>query len=331
MEIKVCIIGCGDRGRAHAEVWAQHPNVRVVAVSDTDTERATALAAVTGATEYDDWREAIKHHSVSIISQCVPSSLHADITCFAAEHGRHVFGEKPLALTLKEGERIASCIRDTGVVFMPCFQYRDRWLYRKYRNAFQRQVLGTPLVFRHTGISEIRPKIAMHRSSMNGGPVIDLACHYFDLFRWITDAEPHSVYAGGNVFGRSKPPLESIDDLAVDTASIEVDYSDGHQLQLFISWGMPRGFSSLSEDHMVGPNGLIRQIDNGLEERIGNKTRQINETENSESDLMVRTKQFIHAVERNEPPDITCDDALTALKVSHAALRSIASGAVEKI
>ena len=323
--IDVCIVGCGDRGRAHATAWSAHPGVRVTAVSDTDAGRAERLAVETGATAYDSWRDAVAS-GARVVSQCVPSSMHAEVACYAASHGCHVFAEKPLALTVQQGEQIVSAVRETGVVFMPCFQYRDRWLMRTFREAFTSGMMGSPVVFRHSGVSEVRPKRAMHRMSLNGGPVIDLACHYFDVFRWITGAEPVRVYASGHVFGGNKPHLAGIEDLAVDEACVEVAFEGGHHLQLYLNWGMPEGFASVGDNQLIGPDGLLRQVDEGLEIRSGDRIRLIQAPDDQPAELATRTERFLQAVHHREPVDVTCQDGLIALRVSLAALTSIASG-----
>ena len=257
----------------------------------------------------------------------MPSVLHAEVICFAAEHRCHVFAEKPLALNVEQGQQIVATVRRMGVVCMPCFQYRDRWIHERYRNAFREGALGHPVVLQQSGVGPVRPKTAMHRRSVNGGPLIDMACHYIDLLRWITGAEPRRVFAAGHVFGADKKHLDGIDDLAVDEACVEVTYTDGHQLQLYLSWGMPEGFPSYSEGFLVGPSGLMRPVSGGLEQRTGGEVKAVKQPEvQSDPGIAVRTERFIRAIERDEPPDITCEDAMIALNVSHAALQSIESG-----
>ena len=332
MNFNVCIVGCGDRGQTHAKAWEAHPSAHVVAVCDIDATRAQLIADDTGAAVYTDWREAISHADVNVLSQCVPSYLHADVACFAADRGCHVFAEKPLALTLDQGERILDAVKASGIVFMPCFQSRDMWAFTKYREAFQSGELGTPVTLRTSSMSEVRPKLAMHRTSMNGGPVIDLACHTIDLLRWITGEEPVRVFAAGNVFGRGKTHLDGIEDLAIDEACIEVGYSGGHQLQMYVNWGMPEGFSNVGDNMILGPDRLIRPGKPGIEVHSGGSVETILPPEGARSaGVNVRIAQLVRAIEEKTTLDITCEDAMIALRVSYAALRSIESGETEKL
>ena len=326
--LDVCIVGCGDRGDAHGRAWADHPGTRVVAVADADLERAKSLSEITGGQAFADWRDAISGPGIDIVSQCVPSSLHAEVACFAAERGCHVFAEKPLALTLEQGERIVNTVRQTGVQFMPCFQYRDRWVSKRFRDSFRSGLLGSPVVLRQSSVGRVRPKIAMHRRSMNGGPVIDMACHYVDLLRWVTGTEPRQVFASGHTFGAGKAHLEGVDDLAIDEACVEVTYAEGHQLQLFLNWGMPEDFGGYGDGFIVGPDGMLRETKGGLEERLAGETREIAQPSEGDPGLRVRVERFVKTLETETPPDITCDDGMVTLRVSLAALQSIESGAV---
>ena len=325
---RVCVIGCGDRGRVHARAWSEQADANVVAVCDVLPERVAALAAEVGASQYLDWREAIDHSGADVVSVCVPTSLHAQIACFAAERGMHVLGEKPLALTVDEGERMIRVARTRGVVYMPCFQYRDDPLNQELRRAFLEGVFGGPVTFRFSDVREVRPKTVMHSRSVNGGVVIDMACHIFDLMRWITGTEPVRLYAAGHVFGRGKPRLSGIQDLAIDEASIELTMAGGHHLQMYLNWGMPEGFPATSPEYcMLGPALVMRYRPGpqaALEIQSGPETRM--ESLSPGVGTAVRVDRMVRAIRGEADPDVTGEDALIALKLSYAALESIESG-----
>lgn len=323
--LNVCIVGCGARGKGHAQEWQKRKNSRVVAVCDALEDRLRALAEETGASAYVDWRDAVLHEGVDVVSICTPSHSHADITCLAAENGRHVFGEKPMALTVEQGEIMLDCTRRAGVVYMPCFQYRDMGVYRRYRELFQAHRFGGPVVFRFTDIREVRPKTAMHSRSANGGPIVDMACHVFDLMRWITGEEAIRVYASGGVFGKGKPRLAEIADLAIDQAVVEVTMRGGHQLHAYFNWGMPEDFPGVSsEQWMVGPELAARPADGNMEVLCADHRELWPLGENPGTGR--RVERMVQAIHGESAPDITGEDALAALRISHMALESIETG-----
>ena len=85
---------------------------------------------------------------------------------------------------------------DAGVQMSISYQYRGRSKYCKLRELVDSGQIKGPLLARFVDCREVRPKTAMHRTSENGGPVIDMAGHYFDLMHYITGAEPASVTNG---------------------------------------------------------------------------------------------------------------------------------------
>lgn len=324
MDFGVAIIGCGDRGTVHARTWKDRKDTRIISVYDPDKARCARLAAETDARICRSFEEAIKSTGVNIVSVCVPTTYHCEVTCCAAENGRHVFCEKPLALTLEQGRKMLDVIEKTDIVFMPCFQNRDRSTFIKQRQIFQSGILGNPVRFRFADIREVRPKIAMHSQSQNGGVVIDMACHMIDIMRFITGEEPKRIYATGEVFGGKKQRLSEVKDLAIDEANIDVSFSKGHQLQMYLNWGMPEGFPSTSGQLLIGPNGMVRESAGSFEVVYSDHT----ETwplKNPGTET--RIARFADAVTGAAEPDITATDAFIALQVSHAALRSIRDGA----
>jgi len=212
----ITIIGCGDRGTQNARAWNLHKLCQVKGVYDPDSKRAQQLGKKVKARIYDSWEEAIKDTETQIVVVCTPASFHAEISIAAARAGKHIFCEKPIALTLEDGKAMQYEAEKADVHLAISYQLRHRNLYQYYRDLYQSGQLAGPIMSRFVDAREVRPKIAMHRTDANGGPVIDLAGHYFDLIRFITNAEPESVYAKGHIFGGNKQHLAGIDNLAID-------------------------------------------------------------------------------------------------------------------
>lgn len=116
--LRVCVVGCGDLGRTHARCWAQVPQAQVAAVVDIQEERARQLTAELGLDGFfTDYREAIEQPQVNVVSVCIPTSLHPAVTMYAAERGRHVLTEKPIALDLAQADAMLAAARQNNVKF----------------------------------------------------------------------------------------------------------------------------------------------------------------------------------------------------------------------
>ncbi len=321
---KVAIIGCGARGKGHAASWAAREDSEVVAVFDVDADRTRELAEKYGAAACERYQDAILHEGVNVVSVCTPTCMHAEVTCFAAENGRHVFCEKALALQLEAGEKMLETVRANNVVFSPCFQHRDRNVFSKKREVFRSEACEKPVYFRFTDVREVRPKTGMHSASVNGGVVIDMGAHMFDMMRYITGEEPVSVSAAGHVFGQGKKRLEEIDDLAIDEADIQVRMTGGHHLSMYLNWGMPEGFQfPLNGQMLVAPNLSVYPAGGEVIVQYADH-REV--WPDGGAGERVRLERFTAAIRGEQELDCTGKDALIALKLSHAALESIRTG-----
>lgn len=326
MQFKVCIIGCGDMGKNHAKAWNAREDAQVVSVADPLEDRRTALAESAGATAYASNDDAILHEGVNVVSVCTPVCFHSEISCFAAKHGRHVLCEKPLALTLEQADEAIACAKENGVCLSTSLQYRGNPRYVKIREMFEQGAFGGPIFARFADVREVRPKVAMHRKSMNGGPIVDMAGHYFDLMRYFTGEEPVRVYAQGNLYGKGKQRLAGIDDLEIDAAAIEVTMSGGHVLSVFVNWGMPEGYGGYGDEIVMGPVMSVRPVDGKIEALYADKRKETIELEPGSPGPTVRINSLIAAIRGEGPIEVSGEDGRVALSVSLAALESIRTG-----
>ena len=125
-------------GTIHAQRWNALPDARVVAVVDIKPDRAERLAGACGLDRwYLDYREAVSRDDVNVVSVCIPTYLHSEVTVFAAEHGKHVLSEKPMALTLAGADAMIEAAARNGVKLGIGFM-------RRYSPVQERLATGWP-------------------------------------------------------------------------------------------------------------------------------------------------------------------------------------------
>lgn len=322
-DLKVLVLGAGDRGRAHAKVWHDRDDAVVTEVVDVDVERAGRLAQELGiARASADFEAAIRATDADLVSVALPTFVHPQATMLAAERGKHLFCEKPVALTLEEADRMAEAVSANGVQFTLCFQRRGVASFSALREKLSEGAIGRPIMARTVSAIEIRPKRLMHDKYGNGGPVIDGLCHYFDLWRWLFDSEPIRVSAAGTTFGKGKPELSHIAELAVDTAAIVVEFASGDIGVAAWSWGLPPGMDLPGLEDYIGPDGAmyagwdrLRLVKRGNEESV----IPCDPAEGT----AVLAGRFVEAIRTGVPMSPTLEDGRRATAVSLAALESI--------
>jgi len=326
----VCVVGAGAMGTQHANGWATVEEARLVAVADVDEERARRLAQGRGfATCTTDYREVVASEEVDVVSVCTPAFYHAEVTVFAAQHGKHVLCEKPIALGLDEADRMIDTAHSCGVKLGIGFQRRFASTTRELAELFWHAEIGRPVMWRENTSAPIRTvvgKPAMHDLKQgNGGPVVDICPHIFDLWRVVLAAEPDRVTARGFTFARGREELKGVEELAPDTAAIIVEHSSTDIGVITITWGLPPGVQGGSMRDILGPEGAVVFADDGLRVvKQGGEERRIPCPQGDEKAKEVR--HFARAVLEGDEPKASGEDGRIALRVSLAALESMATG-----
>ena len=325
-QFQVCVIGCGDRGKAYAAAWQDRDDSTVASVFDPQEGRRLALAEKMEARPHDSYTGAIEQKGVNVVCVCTPVCFHSEITVCAAENGRHVLSEKPMALTLEQADDMIGACDANGVLLTLGLQRRTFYRDRKYKELFEAGEFGSPLFFRFQDMRDIRPKIAMHRRSQNNGPLVDMLCHYMDLARFVTGAEPVNVRAVGSCYAEDKPPVNDVPDPAIDAAAVMVEMTGGHVLEAFLNWGMRLGFPGSGQELVVGPEISAAPVPDGVEVQYADHSETWRDDGEGPVGAAGCVKWLVKAINGDAPLEVTGQDGRAALAVSLAALESIESG-----
>jgi predicted dehydrogenase len=199
ISIGVGVIGYGGAAsRLHLPVLKNLPGVRVTAIAGTTHD---ALAAVADRyaipARYHDYRDLLQNPSVDAVAICVPPDLHEVIGLAALEAKKHVFIEKPLALSLEQCAALVRAAEASTVTTMVGFHLRWHRLVRQAREWIAAGRLGTVELLRTVFTSGIRWRADLPawrtRRSAGGGVLIESGVHYYDLWRFLTLSEVDEV------------------------------------------------------------------------------------------------------------------------------------------
>ena len=169
--LKVGLIGAGRISSKHLEAAARFPGqMRYTAVADIDEAAAARRAAEAGTDRvFTDGLELIHQADIDAVDICSGADSHAEYAIAAAEAGKHVLVEKPMAITMRQCREMVSAAQRSGVTLMVAHNQRYMANYRAVRRAVREGELG-----------EIR---AVRVESLGGGVVITMAIHRIDLAR----------------------------------------------------------------------------------------------------------------------------------------------------
>ncbi len=191
----VALIGTGFMGKSHALAWravqpvfATDASPRLEVLCDEPLHRATQLAAQFGfARATDDWRAAILDPAVDVVSITTPNKLHARMVIAAADAGKHIWCEKPLAVTLDDARAMAKAVQRAGVAAVFGYNYTQNPTFLHAVDLVQSGAIGRPIHFRGFVDEDYQADPATPctwrslRSEAGLGVLGDLTCHLISM------------------------------------------------------------------------------------------------------------------------------------------------------
>lgn len=207
----VGLVGAGGFAAFLAAAIADLPEVRLDAVADPDVKRAGLLAARHDAAVAGDSAALLARDSVDIVAIATPPRHHADLAVEALAAGRHVFCEKPLAVTLVGADRVRDAVGTSGRVLVVDHVLRYNPLLRAIGELRETGLLGPVqrFAFENDAADEDLPEGHWFWDvTHSGGILIEHGVHFFDAASMLIGSEPESVQALG--FRRESGTVDSV-------------------------------------------------------------------------------------------------------------------------
>lgn len=321
--IKVAVIGVGSMGKNHVRVYRDLPEAQLVAVSDTNKEKAIQCAGRYGVRAYGDYHEMLEVEQPEAVSIATPTALHEEAALVALEAGSHILIEKPITATLESGRRVIERARVLGLQLMIGHIARFNPAIQALQHRLQNGELGR--IFQIT-CRRVGPFPARIRDV---GVVVDLAPHDLDIMRFLTGMDPLRVFA------ETEQRIHTDhEDLILGLLS----FPDGITGALEINWLTP---TKIREVLVLGERGLFRvddltqdlyfyenaQVDGGfwtaLQTLKGvSEGRMTRFALQRYEPLKAELQAFLRAVEEGTPVPVSGEDGLKALRLALALVES---------
>jgi UDP-N-acetyl-2-amino-2-deoxyglucuronate dehydrogenase len=180
------IIGCGFISAQHAWAIQAAEGSELRVTCDIDLSRAQALAAQYGAEATTDYDAVLRRDDVDVVNICTLPVLHADMAVRAAQAGKHVLVEKPIATTLAEADRMIMACRQAGVKLAVIHQMRFSTIIRRMKEMLDGGTIGKPF-FIDVTYRTFRPQSYFDQNERGtgkwdgGGAFITHAIHDLDV------------------------------------------------------------------------------------------------------------------------------------------------------
>lgn len=193
-KFKIALAGCGGMSKHWVDYALSREDSEIVALIDCKEENAKALAEKNGLScpVFADLREAIKATGANLVFDVTVPSSHKDIVTTALEAGCCVLGEKPMAESLEEAELMVKAAESTALSYTVM---QNRRYLKNIRSL--RQLLSSGIIGKAGFVCAdffLGPHFGGFRDIMDSPLIVDMAIHTFDQARFITGADPVSVF-----------------------------------------------------------------------------------------------------------------------------------------
>lgn len=366
-ELRIGLVGHGFMGRTHANGYSKvknfFPELKYTpvkqAVCGRNEERTKAFAEQWGFQSTEtDWRTLVERDDIDAIDICTPNNSHKEIAIAAAEAGKMILCEKPLALNVAEGEEMVAAIEKAGVANTVWYNYRRVPAVALAKQLIDEGRLGRIFHYRANflqdwTISEDLPQGGeglwrLDAAAAGSGVTGDLLAHCIDTALWL-NGSIETVTAMTETFIKERVHTETGKKQAVtiDDACLFLARFTNGSLAQFESTRYARGHKALYTFEINGENASIKwdlhdlhrlQYFDHSDDSLIRGWHDVHVTDSDmpymdhwwvpglqigyEHTFVHQVADFLAAIEKDEPCPPTFRDALETQKVCEAVLES---------
>lgn len=337
-KINVAIIGCGWAGLRHAVAY-RSCGANVSWAVDVDKRRASAIARSYSDTHVvQDIQVALEDPAIDAVSICLPTDMHADAAILAAQAGKHILCEEPMATTLEDADAMIAAAEAASVTLMIGANVRFSPLYRNIRDLLQEGVIGQPALVR------LNRESYVNESSLNdwgwrlgpgAGVMMSEGVHDIEMMRMVV-GEIDSVHA-------ARAPQRIHEIQTDDTSIATLRFVDG-TLGMLVESCTSRRLETVSgkEVHTLRIDGALGslhspdprslQIFSAREDYLVNGRPMRKDIHVPESDtFLLEVLHFLKCIQTGQDPTTSGRAQRRSLELVLAAYRSMDSDMTEAI
>lgn len=319
----IALFGAGRIGRIHAGNIAAQDGLRLRYVVDVNSAAADEIAARYGASSCDVER-ALADQAVAAVVIASSTDTHADLIARAAQSGKAIFCEKPVAADLAGARACAAAVAQAGVACMIGFQRRFDPTFAALKRRLDAGEIGAPEVVVLTSRDPAPPPLEYLRQS--GGVFKDMLIHDFDVCRWLLDDEIVEIYATGACLSAN---AEQAGDL--DTAAVTLRSRRGRLCTINTSRHAAYGYDQRIE--VLGAGGMLQagnvrptEVTASLAGAVTTDVPEPFFLERYRRAYAVEMAHFAAVVAGNVRAAPSLDDGMKALELAELATRSWREG-----
>jgi len=254
--IRICLVGAGRVGQVHANSLVNHlPGGRLAALVDSSAEVLESTGRTFGVeSRFATLEQALERVAFEAVVITSPTFTHKALAVQAAQVGKHVFCEKPMALNLADCDEIVAAAARAGVVLQIGFMRRFDPDFEAAWARIQAGEIGRPMMIKSlTHGPGLPPPWARELTSSNG-MLAEVNSHDWDTTRWFAGSNPRRVYAEVSNFKGASRGVTTPN--FYDTALVQIRFDN--DVIASISGVCPCDYGYDSRVEIVGERGILQ-------------------------------------------------------------------------
>lgn len=327
-KVRVCVIGLGRAGLIHARNFAAAvPEAELAVVVDPNPEALeSALKEIHPGKCLTQWQEGVLEKDIDAIVVATPTDLHKEIVVAAAQSGKHILCEKPMALNSEECDLMIEAVEKNRVKLQIGFMRRYDRSFLEAKERIARGEIGDVVLVKSLTHGPSIPKAWQYDVARSNGPLAEVNSHDIDILRWFAESEFKTVYAiGGNY--RCPDARQDYPDF-YDNVVLTASFENGKQGLIGGAVAVRYGYDTRVE--ILGTDGIlfIGSLDASSVVSCNPRQGSVKAIVPSWRDLFMEAywaedKDFVRCILDDKPPKATGSDGKKAVEVVNAGNRSI--------
>jgi myo-inositol 2-dehydrogenase / D-chiro-inositol 1-dehydrogenase len=333
-QVRIGVIGAGRIAHIMSNAYREVTEAKLVAVADIVRAASERLAARSEIPViHENYLDLLASDGVDAVLVCVPTHLHEEVVLAAAQAGKHIFCQKPMALTVEQCVRMTEAAKAKDLILQVGFMLRFTPPFVEVKESIESGEIGDLIAIRSAVFGWLPNDEWFYDPQRGGGVLIDTIIHSFDLFHWYA-GDVDTIFACGGAYvldGAKKYNTP-------DNVMCSFRFKNKAIGSLYGTWTSGYGDKTLE---VYGTNGSIfidLMTKQGgkifIKSRLSEQSRP-----NGWSNLGVlwrygyqgEAKQFVSCILGRSPPRATGRDAIEAQKLAILADRSIRTGELVRV
>lgn len=332
-QLGIAIIGAGSPSIAtqnHLPALGHVPRARLVALHDVNEAGVRQYAAEYGVDAYTDLGAMLACEDVEAVIIASPDRFHAEHTLLAAQAGKHILCQKPLALNMAEAAAMRAAVTEAGVFFCAAQSFRYETAALKAKELLLSGEIGDPVYASYSvkGRFYSYPANSFYRKRGSGGQFLHNGMHYVDLLAWLMGSLPRRVY------GQSLAHYPTNDSLETDNYTLcALDFDSGGfgRVEQNLTMLDPPGFPQRDETRIIGTRGTITWgtgVNAAVEVFADGVTQLLQPVSRppEQDPFVLLTRDFVLTALGEQPPVVGMDWSFRILEACLGTLESCRTG-----